>query len=174
MCRRLYCQTSAKLPRSILTGALHTGMFVESVYKKRRLPHLDRVDHSIPTLGAVRTTKGHKSSGTSLFVRFKILWLSSMETPSLKCDMFVLGYYLFSNTVECRNARHNSRFRLNKGQVFFETSDFPPRMMSEGGLAHMSPERAHSVCLCVHLQCLFLQAFAHVFAWACVKAGESC
>lgn len=132
LCRRLYCQTSAKLPRSILTGALHTGKFVESVYKKRRLPHLDRVDHSIPTLGAVRTTKGHKSSGTSLFVRFKILWLSSMETPSLKCDMFVLGYYLFSNTVECRNARHNSRFRLNKGQVFSKPAISPLGWWAKG------------------------------------------
>lgn len=47
VCRRLYCQTSVKLPQSILTSRLLTEMFVESVYKKRRLRHLDCVDHSI-------------------------------------------------------------------------------------------------------------------------------
>lgn len=30
------------------------------------------------------------------------------------------------------------------------------------------------VCPCLHLQCLFLGTFVHVFAWACVKVGESC
>lgn len=48
VCRRLYCQTSVKLPQSSFDQRIALAeMFVESVYKERRLPHLDCVDHSI-------------------------------------------------------------------------------------------------------------------------------
>ena len=62
-------------------------------------------------------------------------------------------------------------FVQTKGR--FSNQRFPPPIgwWARRDWAHMSHKRAQSVCLCMHLQCLFLRAFAHVFAWACVKAG---
>lgn len=94
VCRGLYCQTSVKLPQSIQTSTLLTEMFMESVYKKRRVQHLDFVDHSVLFICAVNTKMPQVLQHKSHTVSLNIV-VVSVAAPKLRGDLLVLSYSLY-------------------------------------------------------------------------------